>query len=159
MTTPLLAALDAAYPAATITYATGKWAATALANNPHVDRILELPDQWDRAAWRSLVGQLRQRRFDLAVIPERSPLPALAAALAGIPRRVGLDSAGRGFALTDRVSLRGVRHETDLALDLARTLGIAPAERCLQYRLTRRGGQRANRGPVIGTPFRTSRSS
>lgn len=133
MTTPLLAALDAAYPAATITYATGAWSAKALAQNPHVDRVLMLPERFDRAAWRKLAGQLHAERFDLALIPERSPLPALATALAGIPRRVGLDSAGRGFALTERVPLRGIRHETDLALDLARTLGHAPTERRLRY--------------------------
>jgi ADP-heptose:LPS heptosyltransferase len=55
------------------------------------------------------------------------------AALAGIPHRVGLDSAGRGFALTDRVPVRGIRHETDLALDLARALGLPPDERRLHY--------------------------
>lgn len=134
MTTPLLAALDGAYPAATITYATGAWAAQALAHNPHIDRVLTLPDHWDRGAWRALVATLRREAFDLAVIPERSPLPALATALAGIPRRVGLDSAGRGFALTARVPPRELRHETDLALDLARALGIAPGERRLRYR-------------------------
>jgi lipopolysaccharide heptosyltransferase II len=133
MTTPLLAALEAAYPEATITYACGKWSAAALANNPQVDRVLTLPDRWDRAAWWGLIGLLRRERFDLAVIPERSPLPALAAALAGIPRRVGLDSAGRGFALTDRVPVRGIRHETDLALDLARAIGLPAGERRLRY--------------------------
>lgn len=133
MTTPLLTALDDAYADASITYAAGKWSAAALAHNPHVDRVVTLPDRWDRAAWRGLVGRLRRERFDLAILPERSPLPALAAALAGIPRRVGLDSAGRGFALTDRVPLRGIRHETDLALDLARKLGLTPRERRLQY--------------------------
>jgi ADP-heptose:LPS heptosyltransferase len=133
MTTPLLAALDTAYPDATITYATGNWSAAALKNNLHVDHILALPDRWDRAAWRGLMGRLRRERFDLAVIPERSPLPALVAALAGIPHRVGLDSAGRGFALTDRVPVRGIRHETDLALDLARALGLPPDERRLHY--------------------------
>lgn len=136
LTTPLLAALDAAFPAATIAYAAGQWSAKAVATNPHVDRLIALPDRWDRAAWRELVATLRRERCDLAVIPERSPLPALAAALAGIPRRVGLDSAGRGFALTDRVPLRGIRHETDLALDLARMLGLAPATRRLHYRPT-----------------------
>lgn len=134
MTTPLLAALDAGFPGATITYATGAWSAKALANNPQIDRVLTLPDRWDRGAWRALVGRLRREAFDLAVIPERSPLPGLAAALAGIPRRVGLDSAGRGFALTDRVPPRDPRHETDLALDLARALGLAPDERRLRYR-------------------------
>lgn len=134
MTTPLVAALDGAFPDAEITYASGKWAAAALANSPHVDRVLTLPDQWDRAAWRGLTGLLRREQFDLAVIPERSPLPGLAAALAGIPRRVGYDSAGRGFALTDRVPIRGIRHETDLALDLARKIGLTPGERRLRYR-------------------------
>jgi ADP-heptose:LPS heptosyltransferase len=133
MTTPLLASLDAAFPEASITYACGAWSAAALGNNPHVDRVVTLPDRWDRAAWRGLVGLLRRERFDLAVIPERSPLPGVAAALAGIPRRVGLDSTGRGFALTDRVPMRGIRHETDLALDLARALGVGVAERRLRY--------------------------
>ena len=133
MTTPLVAALAEAYPEATITYATGAWSAKALSNNPQVGRVLTLPDRWDRAAWRALVGLLRSGGFDLALIPERSPLPALAAALAGIPRRVGLDSAGRGFALTERVVPRGMRHETDLALDLARAIGLAPGARRLRY--------------------------
>jgi ADP-heptose:LPS heptosyltransferase len=132
MTTPLLAALAAAYPDARMVYAVGEWSAAALAHSPHLEGVIRLPD---RPAWRDwvrVVGRLRRGRFDLALVPERSPLPALATALAGIPRRVGLDSAGRGFALTNRVPLRGVRHETDLALDLVRALGIpAPSRRPL----------------------------
>jgi ADP-heptose:LPS heptosyltransferase len=134
VTTPLLAALDDAYPAARITYAAGTWAATALAQNPHVDAVLRLPEHPTWRDWVRIVGKLRRGDFDLALLPERSPLPALATALAGIPRRVGLDSAGRGFALTDRVVLRGVRHETDLALDLARALGIPDPARRTLYR-------------------------
>jgi ADP-heptose:LPS heptosyltransferase len=124
MTTPLLAALDDAYPDARITYAAGKWAATALAQNPHLDEVIRLPEHPTWRDWVRIVGRLRRGNFDLALLPERSPLPALATALAGIPRRVGTDSAGRGFALTDRVPVGEVRHETDLALDLARALGL-----------------------------------
>lgn len=130
MTTPLLDALAAAYPDARITYAVGQWSADAVARNPHVAEVMIVPDRLAGRDWPRLVGRLRRRRFDLAFLPERSPLFPLAAALARIPRRVGLDSAGRGFALTDRVALRGVRHETDLALDLARALDLpAPTRR------------------------------
>lgn len=134
MMTPLLRALDAAYPDATITYAVGKWSAAGLHQNPHVDRLLPLPDRPTWREWVRISGALRLGHFDLAVVPERSPLPALALALAGVPRRVGLDSAGRGFALTTRVPLDEPRHETDLALDLARALDLPADERRPLYR-------------------------
>ena len=157
MMTPLLAALDAAYPEAQITYAVGKWSAAGVAGNPHVDAILRLPDRPSRRDWVRIVGRLRRGRFDLALIPERSPLPALAVALAGVPRRVGLDSAGRGFALTDRVPLHDVRHETDLALDLTRKLGLPGDDRRPRYtpsdasldRVAALIEERGARGPLL----------
>ncbi len=133
MTTPLLRALEEAYPDATITYAVGKWSAAALGGEPQRHTILRLPEHPGPRDWVRIVGRLRRGRFDLALAPERSPLPALATALAGIPRRVGLDSAGRGFALTDRVPVPTLRHETDLSLDLARALDIPAPERRPRY--------------------------
>ena len=134
LTTPLLAAIDGAYPAARITYAVGGWSAAALAHNPRVDRTLILPDRPTPREWIRIAGRLRRGRFALAILPERSPLVHLVAALAGIPRRVGLDSAGRGFALTDRVPVDGVRHEAERALDLARALAIPVPPPRLEYR-------------------------
>jgi ADP-heptose:LPS heptosyltransferase len=134
MTTPLLAALDEAWPEARITYAVGHWSAPALANNPRVDRTILLPERPTLRQWTLIVGGLRRGRFALAILPERSPLVGLAALLAGIPRRVGLDSAGRGFALTDPVAVRGVRHEVERALDLARALGLPVSSRRMEYR-------------------------
>ena len=133
MTTPLLRALEEAYPDATITYAVGKWSAAALGGEPQRHTILRLPEHPGPRDWVRIVGRLRRGRFDLALAPERSPLPALATALAGIPRRVGLDSAGRGFALTDRVPVPTLRHETDLSLDLARALDLPASDRRLRY--------------------------
>ena len=133
MMTPLLRALDAAYPDARITYAVGKWSAAAVQHNPHIDHVLRLPDRPTRRDWVRIVGALRRGNFDLALVPERSPVPALALALAGVPRRVGLDSAGRGFALTDRVPIDEPRHETDLALDLARALDLPADDRRPHY--------------------------
>ncbi len=133
MTTPLLRAIEAAYPDATITYAVGKWSAAALGGAPQRHTILRLPERPGARDRVRIVGRLRRGRFDLALVPERSPLPALATALAGIPRRVGLDSAGRGFALTDRVPAPLLRHQSDLALDLARALDLPAAERRPRY--------------------------
>ena len=134
MMTPLLRALDAAYPDATITYAVGKWSAGGLHQNPHIDRILRLSDRPTWREWVRICGALRRGRFDLAIVPERSPLPALALALAGVPQRVGLDSAGRGFALTTRVPIDEPRHETDLALALARAIDLPADDRRPLYR-------------------------
>ncbi|HET8631538.1 MAG TPA: glycosyltransferase family 9 protein [Thermomicrobiales bacterium] len=134
MTTPLLAALDAAYPDATIAYAVAGWSRAALAGNPRVGAILPLPERTGWRNWVRVVGRWRRGRFDLAVLPERSPVVHLAAWAAGIPRRVGLDSHGRGFALTDPVPVRGVRHEAERALDLARGLGLPVAGTRLEYR-------------------------
>lgn len=134
MTTPLLAALTAAYPEAQISYAVGKWSAAALIGHSELHAIIRLPEHPGWRDWVRIVGRLRRERCDLALLPERSPLPALAAALAGIPHRVGLDSAGRGFALTVRVPVPALRHETDLALDLARALGLPTPERRPRFR-------------------------
>lgn len=134
LTTPLLATLDAAFPDAELIYATGAWSRAALVGNPHVDRVITLPDRPHARDWLTVVRRLRRGRCDLALLPERSPLMHLAAWLAGIPRRVGLDSAGRGFALTDPVPVTGVRHETERALDLARALGLTPATPSPLYR-------------------------
>ncbi len=157
MTTPLLAALAAAYPDARLTYATGAWSAAALARHPALDAIIRLPERPTPRDWVHIVGRLRRGDFDLALLPERSPLPALAAALANIPRRVGLDSAGRGFALTDRVPVPDERHEADLALDLARALGLPAPSRQQRYlpsaeshaRLMRLLGERALPLPLL----------
>src|SRR5262249_44863204 len=72
------------------------------------------------------VRQLRAGHFDLAVSLVRSPLMSLAVALAGIPYRAGLDSAGRGFGYNIRTPIDPdqPRHEGDIYLDAARALGL-----------------------------------
>jgi ADP-heptose:LPS heptosyltransferase len=61
------------------------------------------------------------------VVLDRSPKVALAPWLGGVPARAGIDSAGRGFALTMRVPWDHPRHEAELMLDVVRALGITPA--------------------------------
>ena len=139
MSTPVLAALRRGYPQARITYATGAWSRPALQGNPNLDDIMDcgrlgsgayhLSDYW------RLASELRRRRFDLAIVLDRSPALALLPALAGVPYRVGPDSGGRGFAHTRRVPLdwQHPKHEAELYLDCVRALGCPVASPRLEF--------------------------
>ncbi len=109
-TTPLLAAIKAAYPSSHLTFATGAWSATVIVDNPQVDALLAVPSRIGlRGVW-EWAGRLRAADFDCVLVPDRSPLLGLLVALAGIQRRVGLDSGGRGFLYTDRVPVKTDDH-------------------------------------------------
>jgi lipopolysaccharide heptosyltransferase II len=127
--TPALEALRRAYPSAHITLAVGTWSRTAVEGNPDVDELLDCgsfgtPGRYGlRDVWR-FSRQVRRAAYDLAVVLDRSPKVALAPWLAGIPHRAGIDSSGRGFALTLRVPWNRPRHEAELMLDVVRALGV-----------------------------------
>lgn len=128
-TTPLLAALKAAYPGSQITLAVGEWSAPVVVDNPDVDTVLDVPSQIGLRDLRRWARQLRAEEFDCALVPDRSPVLGLLVALAGIPRRVGLDSGGRGFLYTDRLPIgpddHGV-HEADLYMRIGAAIGAPP---------------------------------
>lgn len=134
LTTPLVAAVRARYPAATITYAVGAWSRPMVATSRHVDATLTLPDRWTPGALLATARVLRERRFDVVFVPDRSPQLTLLTWLAAIPQRVGLDSAGRGFAYTHRVPVSSlVMHEADLYRQLALAAGLPPAPQRLFF--------------------------
>lgn len=128
-TTPLLAALRHTYPQSHLAVAVGKWSASVVVDNPNVNAVLDVPSQIGlRDLWNS-ARQLRAERFDCALVPDRSPILGLLGALAGIPRRAGLDSDGRGFLYTDRIPIgpddHGV-HEADLYARVGTAIGAFP---------------------------------
>ncbi len=128
--TPLLTALRRGYPEAAVDWAVGSMAIAALREHPDLNRVLDTGPLANPASRLGsllrLVRLLRAGRYDLAVVPDRSPLAGLAPLLAGIPRRAGLDSAGRGFSYTVKAPIDPavVRHEADIYLDIARVLGL-----------------------------------
>ena len=127
--TAVLAALRQRWPAAHIAVGTGAWSLPAIAHHPAVDETLEvgLPGLRDRQqrqdALRAL-RLLRRGRFDLAVVPDRSPTLCLLTLAAGIGHRAGLDSGGRGRLYTLRVRPQTAAHELDQAARLLAALGI-----------------------------------
>jgi lipopolysaccharide heptosyltransferase II len=133
MTTPLLEVLKANYPDATITYVTGTWSKAIAEHHPAVDRIINcgaigIPGRYTLREYFKLARQLRQLHFDLAFVLDRSPMMTLLPWLANVPRRVGPDSLGRGFSLTDRVPVSAdpahLQHQAEIYLDLARAIHL-----------------------------------
>ncbi|MCB0027594.1 MAG: glycosyltransferase family 9 protein [Anaerolineales bacterium] len=131
LTTPLLAVLSDAFPEARFDWAVSRWARPAIATNPRLNRLIEL-NQVGQAwpGWgeiRAVAARLKQENYDTCFIPHRSRWLGLAAWLAGIPQRIGLDVDGAGFAHTIRVQPpagSATYHETTLYLLLAKALGI-----------------------------------
>lgn len=132
MATGALSALREVYPEAHITWAVGSWSARAVEHHPAIDAILDtgsadLPVRSASGFFR-FVRQLRAGKFDMAVSLVRSPLMSFAVWLSGIPVRVGIDSAGRGFGYNVRVPINPheAQHEGDIYLKVISAIAGKP---------------------------------
>lgn len=130
LTLPLLRRLKESLPGATLAVLTLPKHAAVFGGNAWVDEVLLDDKRGEHAGlaglWRS-ARRLKDRAFDLAVIPHRSLRSALLAYLAGVPRRVGFSSSAGSFLLTDRVPFSWLAHDLERNLALARPLGAASA--------------------------------
>lgn len=133
MTTPLLEVIRRNYSEATISYVAGSWSKVIPEHHPAVTTALDcatvgLAGRYSIFDYMKLALRLRRLHFDLAFVLDRSPMLTLLPWLAGIPRRVGPDSLGRGFSLTERVHVSAspahLQHQAEIYLDLARALKL-----------------------------------
>ncbi|MFN8496255.1 MAG: glycosyltransferase family 9 protein [Anaerolineae bacterium] len=129
LATATLRALRLAYPTAVIDIASGP-AGVAVKGNRRLDHVVDIGRVGMPGAPRrsiaAVAGALRPFRYDTAITLDRSPLVGMIPLLAGIPRRVGLDSGGRGFPQTIRVPAPpdAPRHEAEVYLDTLRVLAV-----------------------------------
>jgi lipopolysaccharide heptosyltransferase II len=139
MTTPAIRALKEAVPGRRITLVSSEAGAAAASLVPEIDHVLTYQAPWLKAtpqragsqpdhAW---VGELRNGRFDAAVIFtvfSQSALPAaLVCYLADIPRRLAHCRENPYQLLTDWIPdpepQQGIRHEVQRQLDLVAAVG------------------------------------
>jgi heptosyltransferase-2 len=106
MTTPAVRAVRKNFPRAKITLLAKPWVMPVFFNNPHVDEIM----RYDAAGRHNgpvglyhLSRDLRQKKFDLAIVFQNAFEAALLAFAARIPRRLGFATDGRAALLTDRL--------------------------------------------------------
>lgn len=108
LATPAMRALRKHYAEQHITALVRGHLAPVLSGGDWVDEVLHWPGRGSSRPkrHRSFLGfaaELRDQRFDIAILLTNSFRSAMLVRLAGIPRRVGYDRDGRGLLLTDKL--------------------------------------------------------
>ncbi len=123
-------------PGSRITYLVSSMAAPILDNHPFIDEKIFFDASWfsrDRTPKMkrtlvSLINDLRQRQFDVALLPRGDFRENLITAMAGIPERIGFGVTGGGFLLTREIPYRRSCHESDRTKDILKFLGARSGE-------------------------------
>jgi heptosyltransferase-2 len=142
MATPAMGALRAAFPNAELAVVANPLVAELLSPHPFCDRIIVLDKRGAHGGLggflRFCVG-LRKEGFDLAVLLQNAVEAAIMSFLAGIPRRAGYSTDGRGFLLTHPVPAgqheKGLHH-TRYYLHMLDRLGIRGGDGLLRLSCT-----------------------
>jgi heptosyltransferase-2 len=135
LTVPFLRNLRQAYPEAHIDLMIEPFSGRVLDGCPYVDRIIPFEfrtiHKYSATSQQSRLGGyfhywklLCREGYDTVFALKRSLSSALLVRAAGIPRRIGFATEGRGLLLTDPVPYRQDQHEVSNFLDCLRVLDI-----------------------------------
>lgn len=131
MSLPAIRAVRAKYPEAHISVLARPWVAALYENETAVDRILMLhglSGVRDIASKLIVAGQLRDEKFDLAILLPNSFESAAVVRLAGIRDVIGYNRDGRGWLLRKAVPVPNPgeipAHEVFYYLEMLRRAGI-----------------------------------
>jgi heptosyltransferase-2 len=135
LTVPFLRNLREAFPQAEIDLMLEPFSGQVLEGCPYVDRIIPFEirtihrysarsERGKIAGFFHFLKRIRQERYDAAFVLKRSLSSALLVWAAGIPRRIGFATEGRGALLTDPVSYRQDQHEVLNFLDCLRAVDV-----------------------------------
>jgi len=105
LATPTLRALRNGFPESRISYLAKPYLAELYGGCSWFDEMLFWPGgkTGPKVTAIGLIKQLRESRFDMAVLLSNSFRSALTCSLGKIPRRIGYDRDGRGVMLTDKL--------------------------------------------------------
>ncbi|OPY89245.1 MAG: ADP-heptose--LPS heptosyltransferase 2 [Syntrophus sp. PtaU1.Bin208] len=129
MTLPAIASIRKTFPKAHIAILVKPWVADVLRLCPDVDEILLYKSPGIHAGLKGkvrLAGELRERRFDAAILLQNAIEAAILTSMAGIPIRAGYNSDARGALLTHAVRrTREVRqvHQVNYYRAMVQALG------------------------------------
>ncbi len=140
-TTPLLRVVREAYPRAFIAALHVPRVQDVLTHNPCCNELLVYDEEGTphigKGSRRQVISELRDERFDTAIILRRSLSRTLLLVAAGIPRRIGFANWKSGWLLTDRVSTANLpAHKAYAYLRLLEPLGILETRGWCEYHVT-----------------------
>ncbi|MDR2551044.1 MAG: lipopolysaccharide heptosyltransferase II [Desulfobulbus sp.] len=133
MTTPAVRTIRESFPESEIVMLVHPWVSDVFRYSPRVDRLIMYEKKGRHKGlagmWR-LAGELRQERFDCAILLQNAFEAALLAVLAGIPVRGGYTTDGRGLLLThgvQKINELNKKHEVNYYQRIMRGLGLKTA--------------------------------
>lgn len=133
LTIPAVDSIRATYPQAHISVLAKPWVADIYRLFTGIDEVIVYENQYDNALGvLHLAHELKKKKFDLAVLLQNAIEAAIMATVAGIPRRAGYNSDGRGILLTHRVHLNSEikkLHQIDYYLEMVKALGCIAVNR------------------------------
>lgn len=123
---PMLPALKSRFPSAKISVLVRPYTKELVEHHSCVDEVI----LWDESkGMKQYVELLREKRFDMAIVPYPRFNLALITYLAGIPIRVGTGFRWYSFLFNRRIYEHrkdAKRHEVEYNLNLLTTIGIEP---------------------------------
>ena len=143
MSLPAIASARLSFPGAEISILAKPWVGELFQGSSEIDRLIlyRSPGIHDGIRGRlKLAGELRAGRFDLVLHLPNSFDSALVSFLAGIPRRAGYKTDGRGMLLTHGVPVDRPtknRHQVEYYLYLMEELGFRPSGRAPLLQISR----------------------
>jgi heptosyltransferase II len=127
MTLPLLSAIKQGFPKASLSVLIVPKMKEILGGHPAVDEVLVYDKNGDQQGifgFVRLAKILKNRGYDLCLLPHRSFRSGLLAYLSGIPLRIGFQKPVGWLFCTQSVSRDKTKHEVDRNLQLLSPLGI-----------------------------------
>ncbi len=167
MTTPAVRSIRENYPDAEITMLALPWVSDVFTASPRVDHIFVYDKngrhQGLQGKWK-LASDLRENKYDAAILLQNAFEAALITALARIPARGGYTTDGRGLLLTHGVKKHheiGLKHQVYYYQEMLSGLGLTPGSDQLELFLPAKAKEAADKGfqecfsrtgkvPVIG---------
>jgi heptosyltransferase-2 len=154
LTVPFLRNLREACPEAQIDLMIEPFSGQVIEGCPYVDRIIPFEfktihtysaasSRGKFEGYRYYWNFIRKNGYDAAFALKRSLSSALLVRAAGVPRRIGFATEGRGILLTDRVAYRHDQHEVQNFLDCLRILDIPVRSTTLELWPTQKNDERA----------------
>ena len=127
LTLPLVQSLRKSFKDLNVSFLAIPSAAGALLNHPDINEVLLYDKKGAEKDLRSairLVGKMRDRHFDAAIVPHRSLRSAALARFAKIPVRIGFSTSAGKFLFTRVIDYKGEEHETKRNLNLLAGLDV-----------------------------------
>ncbi|MEN6317408.1 MAG: lipopolysaccharide heptosyltransferase II [Syntrophaceae bacterium] len=134
MTLPAVAAIRNTFPKARISMLVKPWVAEIFHICPDIDEVIPFQSPGVHSGITGkfrLAMELKDRKFDMAILLQNAIEAAIITILARIPVRAGYNSDGRGFLLTHSVqrteAIKKI-HQTKYYLEMVKALGCRSAD-------------------------------